>query len=64
MKDLNRRYNASQSDKLNPFIITTTVKVSITATCGLVWHYQLSKKTMAFSLSDIEVQLFFFQVDT
>jgi hypothetical protein len=24
-------------------------EVSITATCGLVWHYQLSNKTMAFS---------------
>jgi hypothetical protein len=31
-------------------------KVSITATCRLEWHYQLSKKNMAFSLSNIEIQ--------
>ena len=39
-------------------------KVSITATCRLEWHYQLSKKIMAFSLSNIEIQWFFFQVDS
>ncbi len=39
-------------------------KASITATCRLEWHYQLSKKIMAFSLSNIEIQWFFFQVDT
>ncbi len=39
-------------------------KVSITATCRLEWHYHLSKKNMAFSLSNIEIQWFFFQVDT
>ena len=39
-------------------------KVSITATCRLEWHYQLSKQIMAFSLSNIEIQWFFFQVDT
>ncbi len=31
-------------------------KVSITATCRLEWNYQLSKKIMAFSLSNIEIQ--------
>ncbi len=31
-------------------------KLSITATCRLEWHYQLSKKIMAFSLSNIEIQ--------
>jgi hypothetical protein len=31
-------------------------KVSITATCRLKWHYQVSKKIMAFSLSNIETQ--------
>ncbi len=31
-------------------------KVSITATCRLEWHYQSSKKIMAFSLSNIEIQ--------
>jgi hypothetical protein len=30
-------------------------KVSITATGRLEWHYQLSKKIMAFSLSNIEI---------
>jgi hypothetical protein len=30
--------------------------VSITATCRLEWNYQLSKKIMAFSLSNIEIQ--------
>ncbi len=39
-------------------------KVSITATCRLEWHYQLSKKIIALSLSNIEIQWFFFQVDT
>ncbi len=39
-------------------------KASITATCRLEWHYQLSKKNMAFSSSNIEIQWFFFQVDT
>jgi hypothetical protein len=39
-------------------------KVSITATCRLEWHYQISKQIMAFSLSIIEIQWFFFQVDT
>jgi hypothetical protein len=42
----------------------STRKVSITATCRLEWNYQLSKKIMAFSLSNIEIQWFFFQVDT
>ncbi len=37
-------------------------KVSITATCRLEWHYQLSKKIMAFSLSNIEIQWFFFHL--
>jgi hypothetical protein len=31
-------------------------KVSITATCRLEWHYQLSKKIMAFSSSNIETE--------
>ncbi len=39
-------------------------KVSIKATCRLEWHYQLSKIIMAFSLSNIEIQWFFIQVDT
>ncbi len=33
-------------------------------TCRLEWNNQLSKKIMAFSLSNIEVQWFFSQVDT
>ncbi len=39
-------------------------KVSTTATCRLEWRYQLSKKIMPFSLSNIETQWFLFQVDT
>jgi hypothetical protein len=31
-------------------------KASITATCRLEWNYQLSKKNMAFHLSNIEIQ--------
>ena len=41
--------------------ITTKKKGTV---CRLEWHYQLSKKIMAFSLSNIETQWFFFQVDT
>ncbi len=34
-------------------------KVSITATCRLEWHYQLSKKIMAFSLSNWSTMILF-----
>jgi hypothetical protein len=34
----------------------TMAAINATSTCRLVWHYQLSNETMAFSLSNIEVQ--------